>query len=146
MHFQGKWSRNGRTYSLIIPRDAGATRITWSMKDNEGNETRAYTTVFIKKPVKELKINGTDDNDTLPARSPGKGRRIKVTSSTGYTDTKDFSFSVKGKGFRISKSGFITATVPGAAGTVTVKCGKESFTANITAARRGSDIIQLRAK
>lgn len=116
------------------------------MKDNEGNETRAYTTVFIKKPVKELKINGTDDNDTLPARSPGKGRRIKVTSSTGYTDTKDFSFSVKGKGFRISKSGFITATVPGAAGTVTVKCGKESFTANITAARRGSDIIQLRAK
>ncbi|MBQ7556901.1 MAG: InlB B-repeat-containing protein, partial [Lachnospiraceae bacterium] len=99
--------------------DAGSALIRWSMKDQE---TVAYTAVFVSKPLESL----TSSENSLNL-SVGEGARLIVTGTAGNTDPKDISFSVKmtkGKGIKVSKSGFVTAVSPGAAGEITIKLGK----------------------
>ncbi len=61
-------------------------------------------------------------------------KRLTVTTTKGNTDTKDLSFSVKmrkGKGVKVSKSGFVTAASPDAEAEVTVKSGKVKKTVTV---------------
>ena len=123
------YSSNGSKVPFeIIPKDAGATYLIWSLTDEKGNETRAYTKVIVKKPVTELEITGDSE------LAVGQGKWLKVTCTKDNTDPKDPVFSVKGKGIKVSKSGYVVATEPGAKGTVTVKSGKVLSSIDVEAA------------
>ncbi|MBO4266818.1 MAG: Ig-like domain-containing protein [Lachnospiraceae bacterium] len=121
-------SSNGSKATFeIIPKDAGATYLEWSLADADGNETKAYTKLIIKKPIAELQLHRADK------LAVGKGELLKVTDTVGNTDPKDLAFSVKGKGIKVTKFGYVIATEPGAKGTITVKSGKVSSSIDVAA-------------
>ncbi|MBQ7558417.1 MAG: Ig domain-containing protein, partial [Lachnospiraceae bacterium] len=114
----------------VKPVNAGAAYIVWGMEDENGKVTQAVTKVMVKKPVSTVSVNQADDGVTLAV---GEGESLEVFTTEDNTDTKDVSFSVKplanaaGKkvsGVKVSKSGFLMATLPDCAALVTVKCGK----------------------
>ena len=122
------YNNNGSKVTFEIkPSDAGAAYIEWSIADANGNETKAYTKVVIKKPITDLRLNKVDKLTVC------KGVLLNVTGTVGNTDPKDLTFSVKGKGIKVTKYGYIIATEPGAKGTVTVKSGKVSASIDVTA-------------
>ncbi len=100
--------------------DAGATYIVWNMRDPEGKTVQASTKVIVKKPVTDIAIS----QGNLMTLTVGTGERLKVTGTGGNTDAKKLSFSVKGRGIKVSKSGYVFAATPEGYGAVTVKCGK----------------------
>ncbi|MCR5303310.1 MAG: hypothetical protein K6E33_02005, partial [Lachnospiraceae bacterium] len=105
----------------IVPIDAGATYIKWSKQDgNSDNVAVAYTKVIVTKKITGLTVS---QNMTLKV---GEGKRITVTGTGGNTVTKALTFKVKGRGIKVSKSGYVTALLPGEEATVTVKSGKVS--------------------
>lgn len=111
----------------IVAKDAGAAWICWSMTDEsktENNTVTAWTKVTVTKPMDEtLSVN--EYSEVTPMElSVGGGERIKVYATMDNTDPKDLTFSVKGKGVKVSKSGYVSATVPGSEAEVTVKSGK----------------------
>ncbi len=101
---------------------AGASYIVWTAEDDEGNEFQTYTKVLVTKPISELHFE--DEGDSSVSLTVGEGKRLAVIGTKDNTESKELSFSVKGKGMKISKSGYLVATVPGSMGTVTVKSGK----------------------
>ena len=111
----------------ITPVGAGATYIRWSLTDEKGNETSAYTKVIVKKPVTEIRISKMSTLDV------GVGEWLQVKLTGDNTDPKAPVFSVKGKGIKVSKTGHVVATAPGAKGTITVKSGKASSSIDVAA-------------
>lgn len=110
--------------------DVGTTYVVWTMTDENGKEVSAVTKVIVKKPITELHIAEKESSPlTLNA---GEGKRLTVTGTKGNTDSKDLSFSVNGKGVKVSKSGYVVATVPGSEAIVTVKAGKVSDSIRIS--------------
>lgn len=115
---------NGSKVSYTVtPEDAGATWIIWTAYDGHNDEIQAYTKVIVKKPLKELDIEGSDSTLLVNA---GECTRLVVTGTEKNTDTKELSFKSDEKGIKVSKSGCVIATAPGVSGTVTVKAGKVS--------------------
>ena len=113
----------------IIPENAGATYIEWSLADAKGNVTRTYTKVIVKKPIDKDSFEVSGDT----ALTVGQGTWLKVVADEDNTDPKNPAFSFKGKGVKVSKTGYVVATDPGAKGTITVKAGKVSKTIDVTA-------------
>ncbi|MBO4266820.1 MAG: Ig-like domain-containing protein [Lachnospiraceae bacterium] len=128
VHRMSNSSNNSKITFELVPREAGATYIEWLLADEKGNVTKAYTKVIVKKPVTELNLTGNTE------LAVGVGTRLQVTGTRNNTETKDPVFSVKGKGIKVSKSGYVVATTPGAKGTVTVKSGKASSSIDVEAA------------
>ena len=125
----------------ITPIDAGATWVLWSMKDEAGNETRCATKVIVKKPVSELKLEGSISSLSL---SPGEGVRLKVYGTENNTNSVAPSFSVKGKGIKVSKTGFIIGGKPGSTAMVTVKLGKDTASVRVSVNESAThDYLQL---
>ena len=125
---------------MVSPKDAGATRIIWTVTDNDGEQTQAYTKVMVKKPITELSLEGSDSILTLTV---GKGRRLAVTGTKDNTDSRELSFSVQGKGIKVSKSGYVIGTVPGATGTVKVKAGKVTDSVDIRILDYGNSYFNI---
>lgn len=105
----------------IEPLKAGAAYIVWSMEDANGTTTAA-TKVIVKAPAGDFAI-GTEESELSPL-TVGTGKRLILTGQTGCTDAMKPSFSVKGKGVKVSRSGYVVAETPGANAEVFVKCGK----------------------
>lgn len=114
----------------ITAEDVGATYIEWSLADAKGNETKSYTKVVVKKPAGDIRIN---DYEELKSLTAGQGTWLEVVGTQDNTDSKEPTFSVKGKGIKVSKTGYVVATVPGAKGTVTAKLGKKSASVEVAA-------------
>ncbi len=110
--------------------DVGTTYVVWTMTDENGKEVSAVTKVIVKKPITELHI--AEKESSPLTLNIGEGKRLTVTGTKGNTDSKDLSFSVKGKGVKVSKSGYVVATTPGSEATVTVKAGKVSDSIRIS--------------
>lgn len=110
----------------VTPREAGASYIVWTVKDDSGKPvSQAVTKVVVKEPLGLLSVNGAEAGLNLTV---GEGKRIIVTTTMGNTDTKDVSFSVRGKGVKVSKSGYVVATIPNADATVTGKASIKGMT------------------
>ena len=130
----GKASANAAgtklTYS-VTAKDSGAAyvRFTAEYPETSGKiaVSQAITRLIITKPVSAI-----DASYNEIKLKPGEGKRIIVKTDHGNTDVKTLSFKVKGKGIKVTKSGYVTATAPGAFGTVTVKCGKAAKKINVT--------------
>ncbi|MBR5420431.1 MAG: hypothetical protein IK115_04715 [Lachnospiraceae bacterium] len=122
----------------IKPLNAGATWIIWNMTDDNGQIAQAVTKVVVKKPLTEIDV--LEDNISL---SIGEAKRIVVTGTADNTDTKELSFSVKGKGVKVSKSGYVMATKPDATAIVTVKSGNLKKTVNISVNSHEGDYMTL---
>ncbi|MBO4266821.1 MAG: Ig-like domain-containing protein [Lachnospiraceae bacterium] len=137
IYTEGICSVSGPTYNkagskaafAITPVNAGATYIEWSMKDAKGNETKAYTKVIVKKPIDGDNFEVSCDT----ALTVGQGTWIGVVADKDNTDSNNLTFGVKGKGIKVSKTGHVIATEPGAKGTITVKAGKASKTIDVAA-------------
>ena len=125
----------------ITPIEAGATYIVWTMKDDNGEETTACTKVLIKKPMTELSIS--EKSEQPLTLSVGQGKRLTVVCTPGNTFPNDLTFSVKGKGIKVSKSGYVSATIPGESGIVTVKSGKISESIEIKVGEYSGNYITL---
>ncbi len=124
----------------ITPVEAGATYIVWYMENDNKERTQACTKVIVKKPVSELMIEDSDKPLTL---NIGEGKRLVVIGTKNNTDTKALSFSVKGKGVKVSPSGYVAATVPGSSATVSVKLGKVQKSIEIRVAEKSGDYLTL---
>ena len=123
----------------VDPVDAGATYIIWSMTRGE-EETVAVTEVIVKKPRQENDFSLEQTMDL----SVGEIGMILVEDTANNTDPKDLSFSVKGKGIKVSKSGAVAAVIPGSSGTVTVKAGKIKREVEVTVSGdHASDYLML---
>jgi hypothetical protein len=123
----------------VDPVDAGATYIIWSMTRGE-EETVAVTEVIVKKPRQENDFSLEQTMDL----SVGEAGMIFVEDTANNTDPKDLSFSVKGKGIKVSKSGAVAAIIPGSVGTVTVKAGKIKREVRVTVSGdHASDYLML---
>ena len=118
------------TYA-VNAKDAGAAyvRFTAAYTDASGKTafSQAVTKLIITKPV--FLIDASVNELKL---KPGEGKRIIVKTDHGNTDTKALSFKAKGKGIKVTKSGYVIATAAGVSGTVTVKCGKVTKVINVT--------------
>nr|MCR5486287.1 hypothetical protein [Lachnospiraceae bacterium] len=138
---EGKPDAKGTKVSFAItPREAGAAYIVWTVTDESGNRSQAYTKVLIKKPLSTLSVNCPETGLDL---SVGEGQRLIVTTTKGNTDPKDLSFSVKGRGVKVSKSGFVTAVTAGAKADVTVKAGKYKGKITVRAKDHAGSILAL---
>ncbi len=113
----------------ITPMDAGAAYISWYIQDDAGERTCAVAKVIVKKPVTGIEIPGYDA--TPLSLTAGSGVRIGINETADNTDPKSFTFSVKGKGIKVSRSGYVSAITPGSHGTVTVKVGKISKSVDV---------------
>lgn len=118
----------------------GATYIEWSMIDDNGKATKAYTKLLIKKPLTTLSI-AEKAADPLQL-NVGQGIQLNVSMTEGNTMSGNLSFSVKGKALKVSKSGYIVATAPGE-GTVTVKSGKITDKIDIKVSNLDGNILTL---
>jgi hypothetical protein len=155
-------SNPGKAVFNVEPKDAGAAYIVWEMKDEKGRITRAVTKLLIKKSVDQIVIGGfmsdtiSQNNvsqnkvsqNKLPEESVkeltmslGEGRRMRVYSTLRNTDAKDLSFKLSGKGFKISKSGYVSALEPNSSCTVTVKAGKLTKDVTIKSADHKGDTL-----
>jgi len=121
--------------------EAGGTYIVWSLKDTEGNETKTYTKVIVKKPLAELVIS--EKTETPLEISVGQGMWLTVTGTNKNTSADNLSFSVKGKGLKISKTGYLVATAPEGSGTVTVKAGRISNTISVKVSAHEGNYLAL---
>lgn len=119
----------------LEPKDAGACYVMWSAKDKDGKESTAYTKVIVKKTNHTLSSSVAG----IPDLQVGDGAYIQVYATPGNTDPRDPAFSVKGKGFKVSRSGFVVATLPGASGTVTAKSGKYKVEVQVRSAAVSAD-------
>jgi hypothetical protein len=141
---EGKPDTKGTKVSFAItPKEAGAAYIVWTVTDDSGKESQAYTKVLIKKPLSTLSANCPEEGLDLGV---GEGKRLTVTTTKGNTDTKDLSFSVKmkkGKGVKVSKSGFVTAASPDAEAEVTVKSGKVKKTVTVKVDPYSGNVLAL---
>lgn len=139
-------TKAAKAYFDITPVEAGATYIEWTMEqefrsgdgDTITKTTKAYTKVIVKKPVTGIAINNGPDIDL----GVGEGERLIVTTTKRNTDPKELSFRVKmkkGKGIKVSKSGFVVATEPNAEAVVTVSLGKYSSSVTVRSADAPED-------
>lgn len=129
-----QYNSNGSKASFeIVPVGAGATYIMWEVTGTSGRYTRTWTKVVVKQPVTELEL--MQDSVSL---SPGGGQYITLRDTPDNTSTANVSFTAKGKGLKVSKSGFVMATYPGVQGYVTVKAGKLRRTIPVTVGPSGS--------
>ncbi|MCR5304517.1 MAG: Ig-like domain-containing protein [Lachnospiraceae bacterium] len=113
------YNKNGsKAVFEILPLEPGATYVTWSVQNAAGRTASACTKIIVKQPVYYLDIEEESLNLAV-----GAGQYLTVFDTMDNTNAKDLSFSVKGKGLKVSKSGYVMGTVPGVTGTVTVKCG-----------------------
>ena len=123
----GRNAKGNKVSFAITALDAGATYVIWNVTDRAGNITQAYTKVIVKKPVTSLVIDHTQ-----PLKlNVGEGKRLVVNTTLGNTDYRSLTFKVSGKGVKVSRSGYVTATAPGAYATVTVKGGGFSKTLDV---------------
>lgn len=122
----------------ITPTGAGASYVIWSAKDKDGNEATTYTKVIVKKNNTDLVVENKEDIEKMKL-PVGEGVNLSVITTTGNTDLALPAFSVKGNGFKVSKSGLVIATKPGASGTVTVKLGNKKDEVNVYSQEKTSD-------
>ncbi len=108
------------------------------MVNDGGEETQAATKVIVKKPITELKF--VESDETLIV---GEGKRLAVIGTEGNTDTGDLSFSVNGKGVKVSKSGYVVATAPNSRATVTVKSGTIKDTISVKVSSFGGKYLTI---
>ena len=126
---EGSFNAKGSNVTYTVtPEDAGATWIIWTAYDEYNDEIQAATKVIVKKPLTDLSIEGSETPLSLNA---GEGVRLSVSGTPKNTDTKELSFSSDEKGIKVSKSGYVIATLPGLNGTVTVKAGKVKATIRV---------------
>ncbi|MBQ7557234.1 MAG: Ig-like domain-containing protein [Lachnospiraceae bacterium] len=125
----------------VTPVDAGATYLIWSLENESGIAVKAVTKIIVKKPQTELKV---EEGDKPIILSPGRGVRLKVTGTKGNTDPREPAFSVKGKGIRVSKSGYVSAVLPGSLGVVTVKCCGIQTSVNIMVDAGTGNLLSLK--
>lgn len=92
------------------------------MSDSKGTSC-AVTKLIVKKPTTEITIANKATGLDLKV---GEGKRLIVNGTKDNTDSKEMAFSIKGKGVKVSKSGYVTAVTPGSSAVVTVKSGKLS--------------------
>ena len=111
----------------VTPLDAGATYIVWTMEDESGNKTQAYTKVIVKKPATSFNV---EESVTI---SQGKSTWLTLTGLGNNTDAKAFTFTVKGKGIAVNRYGevYVCTAKPAENGVITVKFGKIKRTVNV---------------
>ena len=125
------------TYA-VTAKDAGAAFVRFTAISGETVVSQALTRLIITKSVSD--VEASVNKLTL---KPGEGKRLVFTENKANTIGKAPTFKAKGKGIKVTKSGYVVGVTPGASGTVTIKAGnvKETVSVEVTTDGQGNNIF-----
>ncbi len=95
----------------VTARKPGISYITWAAGRNiNGVDTYAFyvTKVIVNKPLTSLDVTGPDGERSVSLKV-GEGVKLKLITTSGYTEDRLISWVVKGRGVKVSDSGYLTA-------------------------------------
>ena len=111
--------KNDSSHYSLIPKKTGGTYVVFKAVDETGKVvSQAYSKVLVPQPVSFINV---PENDLRI--SPGSGKRIVPEFDRNNTVSKPLVFKSKGKGIKVTKSGYVVVTSAGASGYVDIKCG-----------------------
>lgn len=111
--------KNDSSHYSLFAKKSGGTYVVFKAVDESGKVvSQAYSKVLVPQPVTYINI---PENDLRI--SPGSGKRIVPEFDKNNTVSKPLVFKSKGKGIKVTKSGYVLVTSAGASGYVDIKCG-----------------------
>ena len=129
----------GRKLTYVVTaKDAGAAFVRFTAASGENAVSQAITKIIITKSVSD--VEASVNKLTL---KPGEGKRLVFTENKANTIGKAPTFKARGKGIKVTKSGYVVGVTPGALGTVTIKAGnvKETVSVEVTTDGQGNNIF-----
>ena len=131
-------SKGNKLTYVVTAKDAGAAFVRFTASYEENAVSQALTKLIITKSVSD--VEASVNKLTL---KPGEGKRLVFTENKANTIGKAPTFKVKGKGIKVTKSGYVVGVTPGASGTVTIKAGnvKKTVSVEVTNDGEGKNIF-----